>query len=136
MFCPKCGQENPDHSSVCVGCGAALGQAPHRAQPAPGAGPQATGHPQTVPYAAGQRHHIPNHLVWAILATLFCCLPFGIVAIVYAAQVNGHLAGGNVAAAQAASDSAKKWCWWSFASALIVMAGYFLLGVLGVLAGV
>ena len=26
--------------------------------------------------------NIPNHLVWAILSTLFCCLPFGIVSIV------------------------------------------------------
>jgi hypothetical protein len=31
------------------------------------------------------QENIPNHLVWAILATLFCCLPLGIVSIVYAA---------------------------------------------------
>ena len=34
----------------------------------------------------------PNNLVWAILSTLFCCLPLGIVSIVYAAQVNGKYA--------------------------------------------
>ena len=33
---------------------------------------------------------VPNNLVWAILTTLFCCLPAGIVSIVYAAQVNGR----------------------------------------------
>ena len=32
---------------------------------------------------------VPNHLVWAILATLFCCLPTGIVSIIHAAKVNG-----------------------------------------------
>jgi len=25
--------------------------------------------------------YVPNHLVWAILSTLFCCLPLGIVLI-------------------------------------------------------
>ena len=38
--------------------------------------------------------YVPNHLVWAILSTLFCCLPLGIVSIVFAAQVNGKLAAG------------------------------------------
>src|SRR5438128_1439779 len=36
--------------------------------------------------------HVPNYLVQSILCTLFCCLPFGIVAIVYAAQVNSKVA--------------------------------------------
>ena len=54
--------------------------------------------------------HLPNYLVQAILCTLFCCLPFGIVGIVYAAQVNGHLATGNYRAAQASSNSARMWC--------------------------
>ena len=39
---------------------------------------------------------VPNNLVWAILSTLFCCLPAGIVSIVYAAQVNGKLAAGDI----------------------------------------
>lgn len=47
---------------------------------------------------------IPNHLVWAILATLFCCLPGGIVSIVYAAQVNGKIAAGDLAGARDSSD--------------------------------
>ena len=41
----------------------------------------------------------PNYLVWAILTTIFCCLPFGIVSIVFAAQVNGKYAGGDYAGA-------------------------------------
>ena len=43
--------------------------------------------------------NIPNYLVQAILVTIFCCLPFGIVAIVFAAQVNSALAAGNYEAA-------------------------------------
>ena len=51
--------------------------------------------------------YVPNHLVWAILSTLFCCLPLGIVSIVFAAQVNGKLAVGDMAGAQEASDKKK-----------------------------
>jgi heme/copper-type cytochrome/quinol oxidase subunit 2 len=50
-----------------------------------------------------------NNLVWAILTTLFCCLPFGIVSIVQAAKVNGLWAQGQHAAAQETANSAKKW---------------------------
>jgi hypothetical protein len=50
----------------------------------------------------------PNYLVWAILSTIFCCLPFGIASIVFAAQVNGKYASGDVAGAQASSEKAKR----------------------------
>lgn len=68
--------------------------------------------------SSGQQ--IPNYLVQAILCTLCCCVPGGIVAIVYAAQVNSKLAAGDTAGAQAASDSAKMWCWISFGVGLVV----------------
>jgi hypothetical protein len=55
--------------------------------------------------------YVPNYLVFAILSTVLCCLPAGIPAIVYAAQVNGRLQAGDVAGAQAASKNAKMWCW-------------------------
>jgi hypothetical protein len=74
---------------------------------------------------------IPNYLVQAILATLFCCLPFGIVSIVYAAQVNGKAAVGDFAGAMAASASARKWCWVSLGVGLGVGVLYVLAMVLG-----
>jgi hypothetical protein len=60
---------------------------------------------------------IPNHLVWAIIATVFslclCCgipgLITGIVSIVFAAKVNGLLAAGDFAGAQRASSNARTW---------------------------
>ena len=64
------------------------------------------------PYAA--QAHIPNYLVQAILTTLFCCLPVGVVSIVYAAQVTSKQAVGDVAGAQQASANAKAWAWISF----------------------
>ncbi|MCF7750646.1 CD225/dispanin family protein [Bacillus subtilis subsp. subtilis] len=70
---------------------------------------------------------IPNHLVWAILATLFCCLPGGIVSIVYAAQVNGKIAAGDLAGARDSSDKAKKWAMWSAIAGVIVAVLYIVL---------
>jgi len=42
MFCPKCGEKNPDDSSFCTKCGAALSTAPAPAA-APAPAPVATG---------------------------------------------------------------------------------------------
>ena len=63
---------------------------------------------------------MPNHLVWAILVTIFCCVPTGIVSIVYAAQVNGMLNAGDYEGARRASDSARTWAIVSVALGLIV----------------
>ena len=50
-----------------------------------------------------------NYLVWAILATLFCCWPFGIPAIVFAAKVDSCWNKGDYAGAFDASKKAKMW---------------------------
>ncbi len=52
---------------------------------------------------------IPTYLVWAILVTLFCFLPTGIVAIVFASQVSSKLQAGDLAGAREASNKAKMW---------------------------
>jgi hypothetical protein len=92
--------------------------------------------PATPDYAQstdGLRPQIPNYLVQAILVTLCCCLPFGIVAIIYAAQVNGKIDSGDIPGAIAASNNAKLWCWVSFgigvASALLYAIFYAVAGV-------
>ena len=70
--------------------------------------------------------YVPNNLVWAILSTLFCCLPLGIVSIVFAAQVNGKLAAVDVAGAQEASDKAKKWAMWSAIAGVSLVVLYII----------
>ncbi|WBO83895.1 CD225/dispanin family protein [Hymenobacter yonginensis] len=50
-----------------------------------------------------------NWLVESILVTIFCCLPFGIVAIINAANVNSRLALGDYNGALEASQKAGKW---------------------------
>jgi hypothetical protein len=77
----------------------------------------------TPPVAAGPavqpRPSVPTHLVPAILCTVFCCLPFGIPAIVLAAQVNTKLAAGDIQGALESSRKAKTWCWVAFWLGLI-----------------
>ena len=68
----------------------------------------------------------PNYLVWAILATIFCCLPLGIVSIVFAAQVNSKWATGDAAGAQESSNKAKQWAIWSAVAGVVVGVLYVL----------
>lgn len=74
----------------------------------------------------------PNYLVWAILTTIFCCLPFGIISIVYAAQVNSKWAAGDFTGAQVSSKNAKTWAWVSFAVGISGLIIYFILLALGI----
>ncbi len=78
--------------------------------------PPPLGYPPQQP-PAGQAPD--NYLVWSILATVFCCLPFGIVAIVKSTQVSGLWAQGQYAEAQASADAAKKWVKWSVIAAVV-----------------
>ena len=77
------------------------------------------------PPASAAPGSIPNHLAWAIIATVLAtclCCPLGlvgIVAIVFSSKVNGLLAQGDIAGAQRASANAKTWCWVATALAII-----------------
>ncbi len=91
------------------------------------------------PPPGGTQEYVPNHLVWAILSTLFCCLPLGIVSIVYASQVDGKRAAGDISGAREASDKAKFWAMLSAGLMLIPVVLYFVFFVfaagMGVLGG-
>jgi len=98
--------------------------------------PRTTSLPDTPPpYSAsrpgGIGRDVPNYLVQAILVTLFCCLPFGIVAIVFAAQVNAKLAAGDFDGALYYSNNARTWCWVSFWLALVPMVLYLIVMAVG-----
>jgi len=75
----------------------------------------------------------PNHLVWAILSTLFCCLPLGIASIVFAAQVNSKYTAGDYAGAQESSRKARSFALWGTIIGLVLGALWLLaVVVLGV----
>ena len=74
----------------------------------------------TPPPSSGAPASVPNYLVPAIIS-LFCCLPLGIVGVIFAAQVNGKVAAGDTAGAL---ESAKKAKMFSF-----IAIGLGLLGI-------
>lgn len=50
-----------------------------------------------------------SHLALAIVTTILCCLPFGIVAIIYATKVNSYYEMQQYDKAEKASADAKKY---------------------------
>lgn len=119
-YCPQCGERNRKDSPFCKNCGVALQGAI-----------QQQGRPRNFP--ATER--VNNHLVKAILVTIFCCLPFGIVAIVYAAQVDGKLRAGDIAGAIEASNNADKWGNWSIYFGIAVIALNIIVNIIALAAG-
>ncbi len=85
---------------------------------------------QPNPYArpTGDKPPLPkNYLVWSILSTVLCCLPLGIVAIVYSTKVNDYYIMGLYNEAMRASAKAKQWCIYAVLSNFIVSAIYIIL---------
>lgn len=63
-----------------------------------------------------------TYLVHSILVTLFCCLPFGIVAIVMSSRVDSLYYAGRYQEAEAASKSALLWGQLSFFLPVVIYA--------------
>ena len=119
MYCRQCGTQNDDNNYKCTGCGGVLQGGAPAAPPAP---------------EPGRFVEIPTYLATSILVTIFCCLPTGIVAIVYASQVGSLVAAGRYPEAKRASDNAKTWSWVSAGLGLVAVFLYFVLFA-GVLSG-
>ena len=66
-----------------------------------------------------------NYLVPAILCTIFCCLPFGIAGILYAAQANSKIQQGDRDAASVAASRTKLMCILSFVFGILTIIYYF-----------
>lgn len=62
----------------------------------------------------------------SILVTIFCCLPFGIAGIVFAAKVSSLYAAGQYEEAVEASNNAAKWTKIGFFVGLAVMVIYLI----------
>lgn len=86
------------------------------------------------PPPTGGPTNVPNYLIPAILS-LFCCWPLAIVAIIFAAQVNGKVAAGDIAGAMDASKKAKMFSFIAIGIGLVVGVIYALITILGLAAG-
>jgi hypothetical protein len=80
----------------------------------------------TPPPPAGGSATLPNYLVPAIIS-IFCCWPLAIPAIIFATQVNGKVAAGDVAGAQESSKKAKMF---SFIAIGLGLVGYIIIGLI------
>ena len=81
------------------------------------------------PPPAGGSGTVPNYLVPAIIS-IFCCWPLAIPAIIFATQVNGKVAAGDIAGAQDASKKAKMF---SFIAIGIGVAIWLIYGIMMIL---
>lgn len=133
MNCPSCGTNNLDTSSICVNCGRPL-TAPPPPPPPPPHVPRGLPHHTAAQHASGVP--IPNYLVRSVFATLCCCLPLGVLAIIFGAQVNSKLASGDVAGAMQASENARKLSFYAIIiGVIVIILGIVFNGGLALLSG-
>ena len=111
----------PNENTV-PGCPPPPYQQPYQQQP---------NQPQQQSYVAPPQ----SGLVESILVTLLCCLPFGIVGIVNAANVNSQWSAGRYEEAEKSSANAKRWTIIGAITGFVVSVLYIILivfaGVLG-----
>jgi hypothetical protein len=69
---------------------------------------------------------IPNYLPHAILTTILCCLPLGLIGLFFSFRVNWCLAKEDIEGAHAASRRAKLWCTISFIVGALILFIYVL----------
>lgn len=104
MFCAHCGKEVPADARFCPSCQAAVDETGTGGAVAP--------------------ERVKSGLIQAIVVTVVCCVPFGIVAIVYAAQAASLANSGQIAAAKVAAAKANKWSWIAFGVGLVCNSIY------------
>ena len=74
-------------------------------------------------------NYVP-YLVLSIISTVCCCLPFGIVGIVFSVKINSAMNAGNYEEAVQNAKMAKIWTIVSFVVGLVVGILYFMFGII------
>lgn len=116
MFCRNCGAQIPDGTNFCPYCGSNQ----------TAAGPE--------PLVRHQQGEKPStYLVLSIIVTILCCLPFGIIGIIYASKVDSCWNAGNFDEARENSRKAKTWALVGLVLGFVTYLIYILLIFLGVL---
>lgn len=76
--------------------------------------------------------NVPGYLLpLSILATVFCCLPTGIAAIVYSAQARSKSQVGDTAGASQAAKTAQMWLIISVVIGIVIAFVYVIFVILG-----
>lgn len=119
MNCIKCYREIPDGSKFCPYCGAdqsVSGQTDQQPNSSYQTGTSYQNDTTSQSWQTNQPVYQPEkpvnwvpYLVLSIISTVCCCLPFGIVAIVFSAKINSSVNAGDMEAAHKAAKTAKIW---------------------------
>ena len=112
MFCKYCGAKVEDNAAACQSCNAKTDEPTQVCAPKP---------------------QVETYLLPAILVTTLCSIPFGIVAIYFAAQASGKVAAGDIQGALNSARNAKIWCWiafWCGLAILVIAIGGFIFQLL------
>ena len=89
-------------------------------------GSQVPGAPAPQSDPRNQEPMPPTYLAWSIIVTILCCIPCGIVAIYFSAQVSSRYESGDIKGALQASDRAQLWIILSFVLGLITTPFFML----------
>lgn len=128
-FCTNCGQPIEGETKFCTNCGAPV---PPPAQP----NPEPTPKPDPQQYTAPQQQQVQSqpamtkpksYLALAILSTVLCCLPLGVVSIIKAAKVDNLWSAGQYNEAMDCSKKAKNW---AIIAAVVGIVGSLIYGIL------
>jgi hypothetical protein len=115
--CQSCGKSVSKSAGTCPSCGHPQRGVVMASVPTP-TSPPAQPQVSTPP-------PVPNsHMVQAIIATLLCFLPFGLVAIIHAGKVDGAHARGDYGEASRRSEAAKHWVNYSVIVAVVLVVLY------------
>lgn len=134
--CPKCGKAVSDDSAFCPYCGAAMNTQPPQ-EPAAQPEPQK---PASQPANNAGSSVNPgvkpdNYLVWSIITTAMCCVPFGVIAILKSNEVDSLWNAGKFAEAQALSNKVKNINLITMIVTGAILAIYMIISFIIVLAG-
>ena len=104
-----------------------------QSRPAPTRPAMAHGMVSSMPSSAGKPPKPDSNMLWAILSTVLCCLPFGIFAIINSNRVDELYARGDYQGAEEAAKTSKNYVKWSVISAAIAWFIAIILMIIGAL---
>ena len=95
-------------------------------------GYQSDNYQNTPPYQQNQGDTVNwvPYLVVSIISTLCCCLPFGIVAIVFSTKINGAVTAGDIEEAKKAAKTAKIWIIAAVVAGIVASTVYLILSAM------
>ncbi|HIY63699.1 MAG TPA: CD225/dispanin family protein [Candidatus Mediterraneibacter stercoripullorum] len=126
-FCPYCGAEQPEAPEYDTGAGTQQNEG-YQDNSSWNGGGYSAGYQR---YDQGEPVNWVPYLILAIISTICCCPPFGIVAIVFAAKINSATYAGNNEEAHRAARNAKIWIIVAFVVGLLVELFSMAFGVIG-----